>query len=71
MKIGRQGALMWLHHGVARAQARLGHLARLIIPAPELCTDNAAMIGAAALIEWDRRGADPAPFDADPSLGFA
>jgi N6-L-threonylcarbamoyladenine synthase len=64
--------------GVARnrrlreaAQVRLGHLARLIIPAPELCTDNAAMIGVAALIEWDRRGPDPAPFDADPSLGFA
>jgi N6-L-threonylcarbamoyladenine synthase len=64
--------------GVARnrrlreaAQARLGHLARLIIPAPELCTDNAAMIGVATLIEWDRRGPDPAPFDADPSLGFA
>ncbi len=63
--------------GVARnrrlreaAQARLGHLARLIIPAPELCTDNAAMIGVAALIEWDRRGPDPAPFDADPGLGF-
>ena len=64
--------------GVARnrrlreaAQARLGHLARLIIPPPELCTDNAAMIGVAALIEWDRRGPDPAPFDADPSLGFS
>ncbi|HEV3459221.1 MAG TPA: tRNA (adenosine(37)-N6)-threonylcarbamoyltransferase complex transferase subunit TsaD, partial [Thermoanaerobaculia bacterium] len=64
--------------GVARnrrlreaAQARLGRLARLIIPAPELCTDNAAMIGVAALIEWDRRGPDPAPFDADPSLGFS
>jgi len=64
--------------GVARnrrlreaAQARLGHLARLIIPAPELCTDNAAMIGVTALIEWDRRGPDPAAFDADPSLGFA
>jgi N6-L-threonylcarbamoyladenine synthase len=64
--------------GVARngrlreaAQERLGSRARLIIPAPELCTDNAAMIGAAALIEWDRRGPDPAPFDADPSLGFA
>ena len=63
--------------GVARnrrlreaAQARLGHLAHLVIPAPELCTDNAAMIGVAALIEWDRRGPDPAPFDADPSLGF-
>jgi N6-L-threonylcarbamoyladenine synthase len=63
--------------GVARnrrlreaAQARLGTKAHLIIPAPELCTDNAAMIGAAALIEWERRGPDPAPFDADPSLGF-
>jgi N6-L-threonylcarbamoyladenine synthase len=64
--------------GVARnrrlreaAQARLGQRAHLVIPAPELCTDNAAMIGAAALIEWERRGPDPAPFDADPSLGFA
>jgi N6-L-threonylcarbamoyladenine synthase len=63
--------------GVARnrrlrqaAQARLGTTAHLVIPAPELCTDNAAMIGAAALIEWDRRGPDPVPFDADPSLGF-
>ena len=63
--------------GVARnrrlrqaAQARLGTKANLVIPAPDLCTDNAAMIGAAALIEWERRGPDPAPFDADPSLGF-
>ena len=63
--------------GVARnrrlrqaAQARLGTNAHLVIPAPDLCTDNAAMIGAAALIEWDRRGPDPAPFDADPGLGF-
>jgi N6-L-threonylcarbamoyladenine synthase len=63
--------------GVARnrrlreaAKARLGKKAHLVIPAPELCTDNAAMIGAAALIEWGRRGPDPAPFDADPSLGF-
>jgi N6-L-threonylcarbamoyladenine synthase len=64
--------------GVARnrrlreaARARLGKKAHLVIPAPELCTDNAAMIGAAALIEWERRGPDPVPFDADPSLGFA
>jgi N6-L-threonylcarbamoyladenine synthase len=64
--------------GVARnrrlreaARSRLGKTAHLVIPAPELCTDNAAMIGAAALIEWERRGPDPAPFDADPSLGFA
>ena len=63
--------------GVARnrrlreaARSRLGKQAHLVIPAPELCTDNAAMIGAAALIEWERRGPDPAPFDADPSLGF-
>ena len=63
--------------GVARnrrlreaAQARLGHLAHLVIPAPELCTDNAAMVGVAGLIEWERRGPDPVPFDADPSLSF-
>jgi len=63
--------------GVARnrrlrdvAGARLGQRAHLIIPAPELCTDNAAMIGAAALIQWERRGPDLAPFDADPSLSF-
>lgn len=63
--------------GVARnrrlrqaAQERLGDRAQLIVPAPDLCTDNAAMIGAAALVEWARRGPDPAPFDADPSLGF-
>jgi hypothetical protein len=29
------------------------------------------MIGVAGLIEWDRRGPDAAPFDADPALGFA
>jgi len=63
--------------GVARnrrlreaARQRIGSRAHLVIPAPDLCTDNAAMIGAAALVEWDRRGPDPAPFDADPSLGF-
>ena len=72
------GPTIVLGGGVARnrrlreaAQQRLGSRAHLVIPAPDLCTDNAAMIGAAALIEWDRRGPDPAPFDADPSFGFA
>src|SRR5207247_579422 len=67
-----------LGRGVARnrrlreaATQPIGSRAHLVIPAPDLCTDNAAMIGAAALIEWDRRGPDPAPFDADPGLGFA
>ena len=71
------GPTIVLGGGVARnrrlreaAQQRLGSRAHLVIPAPDLCTDNAAMIGAAALIEWDRRGPDPVPFDADPSLGF-
>ena len=64
--------------GVARnrrlrqaAQTRLGGLARLVIPAPELCTDNAAMIGAAALALGNPLEAGREAFDADPALGFA
>ena len=63
--------------GVARnrrlreaALARLGGLARLVIPAPDLCTDNAAMIGAAALAVGAPTGPEWTPFDADPGLGF-
>ncbi|MDQ6710524.1 MAG: tRNA (adenosine(37)-N6)-threonylcarbamoyltransferase complex transferase subunit TsaD [Candidatus Dormibacteraeota bacterium] len=63
--------------GVARnrrlreaAQTRLGGLARLVIPAPELCTDNAAMIGAAALGRGGILDQAWVPFDADPGLGF-
>ena len=75
---GRGLPIVVVGGGVARnrrlreaAQQRLAAMAQVIIPAPELCTDNAAMIGVAGLIEWDRRGPDPAPFDANPSLGFA
>jgi N6-L-threonylcarbamoyladenine synthase len=64
--------------GVARnrrlreaAAERLGDRVHLIVPAPDLCTDNAAMIGAAALEQWEKRGPDLAPFDADPGLGFS
>lgn len=55
----------------AAAEARLGKLARVVIPAPELCTDNAAMIGAAALAGGASLNPDWVPFDADPGLGFA
>ncbi len=64
--------------GVARnrrlreaAETRLGGLARLVIPAPDLCTDNAAMIGAAALAGGGALDPEWIPFDADPALGFA
>ena len=64
--------------GVARnrrlreaAEARLGRLARVVIPAPELCTDNAAMIGAAALGAGLPLSPDWVVFDADSGLGFA
>jgi N6-L-threonylcarbamoyladenine synthase len=63
--------------GVARnrrlrqaALERLGGRVHLVVPAPELCTDNAAMIGAAALALWEKKGPDRVPFDADPGLGF-
>jgi N6-L-threonylcarbamoyladenine synthase len=75
---GIAGLDVILGGGVARnrrlrelAAERLGHEARVVVPAPDLCTDNAAMIGAAALSEWHRHGAAQAPFDADPALGFA
>ena len=71
-------ATVILGGGVARnrrlrkaAAERLGARVHLIVPAPDLCTDNAAMIGAAALEQWERKGPDLAPFDADPGLGFS
>ena len=71
-------ATVILGGGVARnrrlrraATERLGNRVHLIVPAPDLCTDNAAMIGAAALEQWERKGPDLAPFDADPGLGFS
>ena len=74
---GEPAPVVILGGGVARnrrlrkaAVERLGDRVRLIVPAPDLCTDNAAMIGAAALERWDPSGPDLAPFDADPGLGF-
>ncbi len=52
-------------------QERLPPHCRLVIPAPERCADNAAMVGAAAFFEHAGRGADGLGFDAEPGLGFS
>lgn len=42
----------------------------LIIPPPVYCTDNAAMIGAAAYIKWMHDGDTPLDMVADPGLSL-
>ncbi|MGA8427238.1 MAG: tRNA (adenosine(37)-N6)-threonylcarbamoyltransferase complex transferase subunit TsaD [Candidatus Dormiibacterota bacterium] len=50
------------------AVERLRGIAQVTIPAPELCTDNAAMIGAAAWTKVAASGFDTDPFGAEPGL---
>ncbi|MGH7759433.1 MAG: tRNA (adenosine(37)-N6)-threonylcarbamoyltransferase complex transferase subunit TsaD, partial [Candidatus Dormibacteria bacterium] len=50
------------------ARERLRGIAEVTIPAPRLCTDNAAMIGAAAWTTVQRRGFDARPFGVEPGL---
>ncbi|HEY6538200.1 MAG TPA: tRNA (adenosine(37)-N6)-threonylcarbamoyltransferase complex transferase subunit TsaD, partial [Candidatus Dormibacteraeota bacterium] len=47
---------------------RLAGIADVTIPARELCTDNAAMIGAAGWTKVARLGFDEAAFDVEPAL---
>ncbi|KWX80383.1 O-sialoglycoprotein endopeptidase [Paenibacillus riograndensis] len=42
----------------------------LIIPPPVFCTDNAAMIGAAAYVKWRHDGSTPLDMVADPGLSL-
>jgi N6-L-threonylcarbamoyladenine synthase len=43
---------------------------RLYCPSPILCTDNAAMVGAAAYFKYKERGADDLELDAFPNLAL-
>jgi N6-L-threonylcarbamoyladenine synthase len=47
---------------------RLRRIAEVTIPAPKLCTDNAAMIGAAAWTKVARMGFESEVFGVDPGL---
>ncbi|MNW66100.1 tRNA N6-adenosine threonylcarbamoyltransferase [compost metagenome] len=42
----------------------------LIIPPPVFCTDNAAMIGAAAYVKWRHDGSTPLDMVADPGFSL-
>ena len=41
-----------------------------VIPRPALCTDNGAMIAAAAFYQYQRGDVSDLTLDVDPSLGF-
>lgn len=62
--------------GVARNRALRGRIEAAaagrpwVIPPPEYCTDNAAMIAAAAAGGWGRPVADPARLDIHPTWGL-
>ena len=43
---------------------------RAFIPPPKYCTDNAAMIAAAAYYQRDATRADPVALKTDPNLAF-
>jgi N6-L-threonylcarbamoyladenine synthase len=52
----------------AMVRERLGAIAKVTIPAPALCTDNAAMIGAAGVVRHSTHGFDPEAVEIDPGL---
>lgn len=54
-----------------RVREALDGKARVLLPPPALCVDNAGMIGAAALKRFERGFRDDLDFGADPNLALA
>lgn len=68
---GGVAANQGLREGLKAAIAERHLSLELVVPPVRLCGDNAAMVGAAAHVEWQKGHTSGLALNADPSLAFA